>query len=79
LAYGKNLTKKYTVHGLKIAKMIGVKLRCKLIPWAMLVGLGSVSRAPTREVIMPRALSPWGMVSEKGVSFSLHNISGGLI
>ena len=59
--------------------MIGITLRYKLIPWKIFVGLGSVSRAPTREAIMLRALSPWGMVSEKGVSFSLHNISGGLI
>ena len=62
----KNLTKNYPVHGVKIAKMIGVTLGCKLIPRAMLVGLGSVSRAPTREAIMPRALSPLGDGERKG-------------
>ena len=53
--------------------MIGVKLRCKLIPWAMLVGLGSVSRAPTREAIMPRALSSLGNGERKGGVVFLHN------
>ena len=59
--------------------MIGVTLCYKWIPWAMFVGLWSVSRAPIREAIMPRALSPGGMVSEKGQSFSIHNASSGLI
>ena len=36
----KNLTKKYPVDGVKIVKMIGVTLRCKLIPREMFVGLG---------------------------------------
>lgn len=59
--------------------MIGVTLRCKLIPREMFVGLGLCPVLPPGRVSCLAPSPPWGMVSEKGESFSFHNASGGLI